>query len=265
MNIIALAFDMAAAVQAFVAKARRFYYLVMLLGCRCPKCGGSLTMIRDGQCRCDACRYAFDPTVKFQRCSHCEGIAVRRVKRYQCKSCGRPIRSVFLFDGIVFDARYFRHKMAESRQRKKALKQRVREMLAQCRSEPVTPEAADLNSVPGLVEALAHLTGEFQVPVPPELKGQFDLAHYQRHVVSYLEVGPCTLRQIPPLTDDLRLDLVWRFIAVIFLDYAGAVRIRQQGQTIWAIKHDDRERQDLPGEAQETDGIKRAVGRAQTG
>lgn len=255
MNIIALAFDMAAAVQAFVAKARRFYYLVMLLGCRCPKCGGSLTMIRDGRCRCEACRYEFDPTVKFQQCTHCGGAVVRRITRYQCKSCGRPIRSVFLFDGIVFDARYFRRKMAESRQRKKALKQRVREMLAQCRSGPVMLDAPDLDCVPGLVEALARLTSEPQVTVPAELKGQFDLGRYQRHVVSCLEAGPCTLRHIPPLIDDRRLDLVWRFIAVIFLDYAGSVRIRQQGQTIWVIRHDDREGQDLFGEAQETDGI----------
>ena len=48
MNIIALAFDMAAAVKEFVARAKRFYYHVMLFGCRCAKCNGSLTMLGDG-------------------------------------------------------------------------------------------------------------------------------------------------------------------------------------------------------------------------
>jgi hypothetical protein len=263
MNIITLAFDMAAAVKEFVARARQFYYLVMLFGCRCPKCNGYLTMIRDGRCRCDACRYEFDPTVRLQRCSHCGGTPVLQVKRYQCKSCGRQINSVFLFDGIAFDAGYFRQKMAESRRRKKQLRQRVREMLAQCRSGPLMLDAPDLDSVPGLVETLSNLTRDLEVVMPVERKGKFDLDRYQRHVVSYLEAGPCTLRKIPPLIDDLRLDLVWRFIAVIFLDYDGSVHIRQQGQTIWVIKHDDREGQDLLGETEETDGIKRAVGGAQ--
>jgi hypothetical protein len=179
MNIIALAFDMAAAVKEFMARARRFYYLVMLFACRCPKCNGSLTMIGDGRCRCDVCRYQFDPTAAFQQCPHCGGRPVLRVKRYQCKSCGRQINSVFLFDGIIFDARYFKQKMAESRRRKKELRERVQEMLAQCRSEPLRLDAPDLGSIPGLVEALSSLTGGLEVPVPPELKGKFDLDRFR--------------------------------------------------------------------------------------
>jgi hypothetical protein len=263
MNIITLSFDMAAAVKNFMARARRFYYMVMLFGCRCPKCNGSLTMIGDGRCRCEACRYRFDPTVAFQRCPDCGGTPVLWVRRYQCKSCGRQINSVFLFDRIVFDAGYFRKKMAESRRRKKELRQRVQEMLAQCRSGPLTLDAPDLGSIPGLVEALSSLAGGIEVPVPPELKGKFDLDRYQAHVTSYLEAGPSTLRDIPPLIDDLRLDLVWRFIAVIFLEHAGSVHIRQQGQTIWVMKFDDREGQDFSGEIEETDGFKRPVGGAQ--
>jgi hypothetical protein len=263
MNIITLAFDMAAAVKNFMVRARRFYYIVMLFGCRCPKCNGSLTMIADGRCKCNVCRHQFDPTVSFQRCPDCGGTPVLRVKRYQCKSCGRQINSVFLFDGIIFDVGYFRKKMAESRRRKKELRQRVQEMLAECRSEPLTLDAPDLSSIPGLVDALSSLTGGLEVPVPPELKSKFDLDRYQAHVVSCLEAGPSTLRDIPPLIDDLRLDLVWRFIAVIFLEHAGSVHVRQQGQTIWVMKFDDREGQDIPGEIEETDGFKRPVGGAQ--
>jgi len=263
MNIITLAFDMAAAVKEFMARAKRFYYLVMLFGCRCRKCNGSLTMIGDGRCRCDVCRHEFDPTVAFQRCSHCGGAPVLRVKRYQCKSCGLQVNSVFLFDGVVFDAGYFRQKMTESRRRKKELRQRVQEMLAQCRSGPLTLDAPDLNSVPGLVDALSNLTGGLDVPVPLELKGKFDLDRYQTHIASCLGAGPSTLRNIPPLIDDLRLDLVWRFIAVIFLEHAGSVHVRQQGQAIWVMKFDEREGQYLLGEIEEVDGIKRPVGGAQ--
>ena len=60
MNIVARAFDMAVAVKEFMARAKRFYYLVMLFGYRCPKCNGSLTMVGDSRCRCDICNRQFD-------------------------------------------------------------------------------------------------------------------------------------------------------------------------------------------------------------
>ena len=159
MNIITFAFDMSAAVKKFVTKAKRFYYLVMLFGCRCPKCNGSLTMADEGRCRCSSCSYEFDPTVEFQRCSNCGGIPVLRMRRYHCRKCGRDVTSTFLFDGIVFDAKYFCRKMAESRHRKKKQRERVRKILAECRSGPLAIEATDLDSIPGLVEVLNSLTG----------------------------------------------------------------------------------------------------------
>ncbi len=263
MNIIAKAFDVVAAVKEFTSEARRFYYLVMLFGYRCPKCNGSLTMVGDSRCKCDACSHQFDPTVEFQRCSDCGGRPILRIKHYLCNSCGRQIHSVFLFDGIIFDADYFRKKMAKSRRRKKELKHRVQEMLAQCRSEPVPLDAPDLDSVPGLMEALGSLTAGTEIPLPPELKAGFDLDRYQAHMMSHLEMGPSTLRSVPALIDDLRLDLIWRFIAVIFLAHTGSVQVRQQGQAIWVIRYDDREGQDLFGETEEADRIERPSGRAQ--
>ncbi len=237
MNIVTLSFDMAAAVQQLFAKAKRFYYLVMLFGHRCPKCNGSLTMVAEGRCKCESCKYEFDPTVEFQRCSSCSGIPVLRVRRYQCRKCGSDIKSMFLFDGLVFDSRYFCRKMAESRKRKKQQRQRVQEMLAQCRSEPLALEAPDLNSVPGLIDALNGLTTGAEVSIPGELKGKFDLNRYQRHIKSYLDTEPTDLREIPPLITNLRLDLIWRFIAAIFLDHAGLINIYQQGRNILVMKN----------------------------
>lgn len=263
MNIITLAFDMAAAVQEFLVKAKRFYYLVMLFGCHCPKCNGTLTMATEGRCTCDFCSYEFDPTVEFQRCSSCGGIPAVRVRRYQCKDCGKEIISTFLFEGIIFDAKYFCRKMAESRQRKKQHRERVRKMLAECRSRPLTIEPVDLDHVPGLVRALTGLTGGLEVHVPLELEGEFDLNRYQTHIRSCLEAGPKALRQMPPLIEDLRLDLIWRFVALIFLDHSRSVIIRQQGQKIWVMKFDEREGQDILGEAEEIDGIEGPEGGAQ--
>jgi len=67
MNIRVLAFEMAEAVEAFMRKARRFFYSVMLIGHQCPRCHGSLAMISEGQCRCVSCGNEVDPTVMFQR------------------------------------------------------------------------------------------------------------------------------------------------------------------------------------------------------
>ena len=237
MNIVTLSFDMAAAVQQLFAKAKRFYYLVMLFGHRCPKCNGSLTMVAEGRCKCESCKYEFDPTIEFQRCSSCSGIPVLRVRRYQCRKCGSDIKSMFLFDGLVFDSRYFCRKMAESRKRKKQQRQRVQEMLAQCRSGPLALEAHDLNSVPGLIDALNGLTTGTEVSIPVELKGKFDLNRYQRHIKSYLDTEPTDLREIPPLITNLRLDLIWRFIAAIFLDHAGMINVYQQDRNIWVMKN----------------------------
>lgn len=263
MDIVKSAFNMTAVVQRFFATAKQFYYLVMLSGCRCPKCNGPLAMIAEGRCMCDLCSYEFDPTVEFQRCSNCGGPPELRIRRYQCRKCGGDISSSFLFDGHVFDAGYFRRKMAESRQRKEQQRERVRKMLAECRSRPLTFEPLDLDHVPGLVRALTGLTGGLEVHVPLELEGEFDLNRYQTHIRSCLEAGPKALRQIPPLIEDLRLDLIWRFVAVIFLDHCRSVIIRQQGQTIWVMEFDDREGQGIPGETEETDGFERPEGRAQ--
>jgi len=128
-------------------------------------------------------------------------------------------------------------------------------MLAECRSEPLSPHSADLNSVPGLIEALNNLTEDLGTSVPVELKNQFDLSLYQKHITSHLTTQPTELADIPPIIEDQRLDLIWKFIAAIFLDHAGLVNLSQQGRAIWVIKIDDRERQDISGNTEEADGL----------
>ena len=144
MNIIAIAFDMAKAVEIFVQKARRFFYSVMLFSHRCPECSGILVMHTEGRCRCVSCGKELDPTVAFQRCSECGGIPMLRLRRYQCKKCGSDIQSRFLFDGLAFDADYFKQKMIESRQRKAEQRERVRQILTESRSSDLPLGAVDL-------------------------------------------------------------------------------------------------------------------------
>ena len=262
MNIITLAFDMAKAVESFVEKAKKFFYSVMLLGHRCPKCNGSLIMVPEGRCKCASCGNEFDPTVTFQRCSACGGAPVLRVRRYQCSKCNSDIQSKFLFDGLVFDTEYFRQKVAESRQRKKEQRERVRKMLAESRSADLPLGTVDLAGVPGLVDTLNSLTAGLDNSFAMESRDEFDLKRYETHIQAHIQDFPVSLGEIPPLSKESgRKDLIWRFIAVIFLDYAGIVDVWQEGQDIMVIKHEtNRKGQDVPGELEEADGVEGSVG-----
>jgi hypothetical protein len=261
MNIIAMAFDMAKAVEIFVEKAKRFFHSVMLLGYRCPECHGSLVMVAEGKCRCTACGLEFDPTVEFERCLNCGGIPVLRVRRYQCKKCHSDIKSRFIFDGLIFNADYFRQKVAESRERKKEQRERVRQMLAECRSSDLPLEGIQLETVPGLVEVLNSLTQGIDEAIKIELRDTFDLERYEQHVRNHLRDFPLSLSQIPPLIENARKDLIWRFIAAIFLAHAGAADIWQEGHDVMVMKHEaNRKGQDILGESEDPDGIQRPVG-----
>jgi hypothetical protein len=211
MNIRSLAFDMGKAVEAFIQKAKKFFYSVLLFGHHCLKCNGSLIMVSEGKCCCVSCGKEFDPTVTFQRCSECGGVPVLRVRRYQCKNCSSDIQSKFLFENLAFDTDYFRQKMLESRQRKKEQRERVRQMLAESRSADLPLGAS---------------------------RDEFDLKRYETYIRAHIQDFPINLLEIPPLSDNLRKDLIWRFIAVIFLAHAGIVDVRQQQEEILVIKRE---------------------------
>ena len=264
MNIIALAFDMAKAVEVFMNKAKKFFYSVMLFSNRCPECTSMLVMYIEGKCHCVSCGKELDPTIAFQRCSECGGVPILKVRRYQCKNCGCDIQSRFLFDGLVFDADYFRDKMIESRQRKAKQRERVRQMLAASRSSDLSLVAVDLNAIPGLLNALNSLTTGLEVAFTKESRQEFDLKRYETHIKAHIQEFPISLVEIPPLSENLKKDLIWRFIAVIFLAHAGIIDVWQQGQNIMVIKHEiNRKRQNILGEFEEADGIEGSVGGVQ--
>ena len=262
INIVELALGVAVAAEKLLQKAKKYFYSVMLLGHRCPKCNGSLVMIPKGRCKCSSCGYELDPTVTFQRCLACGGTPVLRVRRYQCSKCHSDIQSMFLFDGLVFDTEYFRQKVAESRQRKRELKERVKEMLIECRSENLPMHPVDLGAIPGLIDALNSLTEGVSESLEIESRDEFNLKYYEKHIQAYIQDFPIKLEEIPPLSrESARKDLIWRFIAVIFLDHAGVIDVVQHGQEILVMKHEtNREGQRVFGELEETDGIEGPLG-----
>ena len=253
---------MADAVGLFVQKAKKFFYNVMLFGHRCPKCNGSLAMIAEGVCRCNSCEFEFDPTVQFQRCLNCDGKPVLNVRRYSCENCGSDIRSKFLFDGLVFEKEYFKAKMAESRKRKKERCERVRKMLTESRSNELPMQAVDFNAVPGLLDALNSLTAGINSNFAIETNNKFDLKRYESHIQAHIQDFAVNLLDIQPLSENSRKDVIWRFVAVIFLAHTGIVDIWQEGANIMVIKHEaNRKGQDVFGEFEEADRIDGFVGR----
>jgi len=252
------------AVTIFVQKAKIFFYNVMLFGYRCPKCNGSLAMKTGGICKCNSCQFEFDPTGQFQQCSNCGGKPVLKIRRYSCKDCGSDIRSKFLFDGLVFEKKYFKARMAESRQRKKEKREQVRIMLAKSRSNALPLQAVDFNTVPNLVDALNSLTAGIDTDFAIETNSKFDLKCYESHIKAHIQDFAINLLDIPPFGENGRKDVIWRFVAVIFLAHTGIVDIWQKDSNIMVIKHEaNREGQGVFGEFDEADGIERFMGRVE--
>jgi DNA-directed RNA polymerase subunit RPC12/RpoP len=264
IDIIRLAFRLAEAVTGFAGRARQLYYAVVLMGHECPECVGKLTMLSEGRCCCGNCGKHFDPTAAFQTCRTCGGRLELRVRRYRCAACGADVASRFLFDGLAFDAEYFRQKMTESRQRKRELRERVRKMLAESRSPHLDVMPADLAAIPDLMEALSGLVWGTNEAVPWQPGTGFDLKRYQSHVEAHIRDFPVCLDAIPPLDDPPRKDRVWRFVAIIFMAHAGLVDVWQDGPTIMVMRHEaNREGQDVPGDLEDVDGIEGPLGRAE--
>jgi len=264
IDIIRSAFRLVEAVTGFAGRVRQLYYAVMLMGHECPRCGGSLVMKGEGKCRCESCGDELDPTLAFQSCGVCGGRLELRVRRYRCTQCGADVASRFLFDGLAFDAEYFRQKMTESRQRKRELRERIRKMLAESRSPHLDPMPADLTALPGLADALNGLVAGTNEVVPWHPGTGFDLKRYQSHVEAHIHEFPIGLDEIPALTEDVRNDLIWRFVAIIFMAHAGLVDVWQGGPTIMVMKHEtDGEGQDISGDLEDVDRVEGPLGRAE--
>lgn len=232
MNIVELGVRVVERVGRYRDRARRFFYEVMLTDLRSPCCDAGLTMLSEGRCRCGGCGSRLDPTVAFQSCPGCGGPVELVVRRYRCRHCGSDVASRFLFDGLVFDAEYFRQKMAEHRLRQREQRERVRAMLLGTRSASIDTGWWDPTSAPGLLEALDGLVGGGSSEQWGGAGSRFNLARYESHIEAHLRPFPILFDRIPVLEGDARLDRVWRFIALIFMDHAGRVELEQQRETI---------------------------------
>lgn len=256
IDIIGLAYTLAGAVERLVGRVRAFYYEVALSGHHCPACDGHLMMVREGQCRCDSCGRAFDPTAAFQACTTCGGQPRLRIRRYECSRCGADVTSRFLFDGLVFDAAYFREKMVEHRERQREHRKERQEQVLVSRSNDLEPGPVNLDDLPDLVSVLDSLSKGVLPPIPISPSSAFTLQRYEAHVTAHLQPIAITFNDIPPLSENTLKDRIWRFIAILFLAQSGAIRLWQENTTIWLMPHEThRERQAVPGDVEAVDGV----------
>lgn len=251
-------------IEALLSQVRELFYEVVLTGHRCPRCDGRLKMENEGRAVCEECDRVIDPTVAFQHCPQCEGSLQLVIRRYRCCRCGRDVPSRFLFEGKVFDADYFRRKMAESRRRRSEPEVRLRPKVVAA-SDTVNTGPADIDAVPGLGEALSLLVGQPDPGWVEQARSRFDLAACEQHVLQHLDTEPVRLTDIPIMEDGSRRERIWIFIAVIFLSHAGRVETRQDDQIIWVTPHEThRKGQTVPGDAEAADGLGGSLGRSST-
>lgn len=122
--------------------------------------------------------------------------------------------------------------MAESRQRKRAQRERIQHMVAENRSLSLEAPPTDLEEIPGLMEALNSLTAGAESRLLRPLQQGFDLRRYQRHLQAHIGLIEVCFNDLPPLEKNTRKDRIWRFVALIFMAHTGLIEIRQDGQTI---------------------------------
>ncbi len=262
-QMIERAFALAETVSRYAGRVRAFFYRVALFDRRCPCCNAQLRMTRESRCRCPSCETELDPTVTYQRCA-CGGAPRLRIRRYECSTCGAEMASHFVFDGLIFEAKYFRKKMAESRQRRREQHERVRRMLAGTRSGCIDVPAADLAQEEGLLTALDQMVDCADPVSVLQSRSSSDLKRYQRHIQAHIRAIPSSLEQIPPMGEDLRIDRIGRFIAIIFLAHAGILDVWQNGQGIMVKRREvDREGQEFPGDVEELDAVEGSLGGAE--
>jgi len=220
-------------IDRYRERVRGLFYAVMLFREKCPHCGSSdLGMVKDSWCRCRTCRVEFDPTLALQTCSDCGSGLSKKLYRYWCPKCRRPVKSHYSFDATVFDATYFRERMRESRERKQQKREVLRRMLAETRSLGFVLETElQLAAIPGLEEALDGFVAE---PLPKGMLEQFvqrpafDLEAYRTHILEIVQGCVLHFDGIMPLVKDRRLDRIFRFISLIFLQHQGLVVLTQK-------------------------------------
>jgi hypothetical protein len=151
------------------------------------------------------------------------------------------VPSRFLFDEKVFDSKYFRQMMKESRDRARRKREEIRRLLAGSRSGALDlMEEPSLESIPGLIQDL----NDFIQPEGVEtfaltMDDCFRMDQYREHISSVLSWEGVLFSDIAPLIGDYRRDKIWRFITLIFMENGREVELTQYGRNLLVQRRQD--------------------------
>ena len=192
-------------------------------------------MTGQSECSC-SCGNTFDPTLTFQKSSCCGARLIRRSFHYACSRCHKAVPSRFLFDEKLFDKAYFREMIQESRRRAKEKREEIRRLLAESRSGALAlMEEPELDSIPGLIQDLNDFIQQQSVEAADsafDTRGAFHMNEYREHILSTLGWNGVFFSDIVPLIEDCRLDKIWRFITLIFMQNDRELELTQQGSEL---------------------------------
>ncbi|MFH0899142.1 MAG: hypothetical protein V2A73_00795 [Pseudomonadota bacterium] len=166
-------------------------------------------------------------------------IHLRELVRAYCAELGIPWQQA-----AVRDSTYFAERMRECRAAEKERRERLRalrprrEAWQELPTDTVAGEAGDFLS--GLlVETRSIDPSTLALATWLSRNARFDLNAAQEHVLAHLRPGTVVdMRNLPPLSEDKRFDLVAKFVALIFLRHAGLVDLRQEGDAVIASRPD---------------------------
>lgn len=192
-------------------------------------------MVGQSRCGC-SCGNVLDPTITFQKSDCCNANLIRKTFHYACSKCNKTVPSRFLFDEKLFDNAYFQEMMQESRKRVKKKKEEIRRLLAESRScELSFMENPDLTSVPGLLDDLNDFVKGESGPISNlfiPAKNPFIMDDYRKHILSGLGWDSLLFSSMNPLIEDKRLDRVYRFITLVFMENDHEVELTQYGHDL---------------------------------
>jgi hypothetical protein len=98
--------------------------------------------------------------------------------------------------------------------------------------EAAPPAGEASSAAHAFLDELLHDTRHVQPAILSMAKwltrrARFDLDAAQQHLLAHIKPPGTNLRDLPPLAEDPRLDLIFKFVAAVFLQHAGAIQIRQ--------------------------------------
>ncbi len=199
---------------------------------RCPACDCRFAQVEGGQADCP-CGWQGDPTTEFQNSDCCRSKLIRKRLHYICSKCHKITPSIFLFDERLFDRNYFIEKMRRLREKRRIERFENSLLLLSKRSDVLSlTEETNIDSIPGLIEDLDGIIGINQRN-PDFLINREESAfsRYRQYVLGLLH-GEILFSSISPIGPDSRLDSVYRFITLIFMENEREVILTQYGNDI---------------------------------